>query len=226
MKLAKTTGSVLGVVTVIAIATATTAQAATFTVFNTGVDDNNNTLLDNSVDAHYTITSSPDNSDTSSAFVIQNNPAWIANSLTSKWIGAVPNGGSTNVPIGDYTYQTTFDLTGLDASTAVLSGLLSSDNNITSVLINGNSTGITTPFEAFTSFQPFSITDGFVSGINTLEFTVFEGGVVSGFRTEITQSTAEPVPEPTSILGILALGAVGGGSLLKRKQQQINKVNL
>jgi hypothetical protein len=32
--------------------------------------------------------------------------------------------------------------------------------------------------------------------------------------------TPEKVPEPTSVLGLLALGAMGAGSMLKRKQQQ------
>ncbi|KJH72181.1 PEP-CTERM sorting domain-containing protein [Aliterella atlantica] len=32
--------------------------------------------------------------------------------------------------------------------------------------------------------------------------------------------TTKPVPEPSSVLGILALGALGGGSMLKRKQQK------
>ena len=30
----------------------------------------------------------------------------------------------------------------------------------------------------------------------------------------------KPVPEPASTLGLLALGAMGAGSMLKRKQQQ------
>ncbi len=33
----------------------------------------------------------------------------------------------------------------------------------------------------------------------------------------------EPVPEPTSVLGVLALGALGAGSSLKRKRQQMNR---
>lgn len=32
--------------------------------------------------------------------------------------------------------------------------------------------------------------------------------------------TTKPVPEPSSVLGILALGALGGGSLLKRNRQK------
>ncbi|MBE9226400.1 PEP-CTERM sorting domain-containing protein [Phormidium sp. LEGE 05292] len=35
-----------------------------------------------------------------------------------------------------------------------------------------------------------------------------------------TLGTVKPVPEPASTLGLLALGAMGAGSMLKRKQQQ------
>ncbi|NEQ85534.1 MAG: PEP-CTERM sorting domain-containing protein [Moorea sp. SIO2I5] len=39
-------------------------------------------------------------------------------------------------------------------------------------------------------------------------------------RAELSLSTSERVPEPTSILGILALGALGISSLLKHKLKQ------
>ncbi len=35
------------------------------------------------------------------------------------------------------------------------------------------------------------------------------------------QGKTEEVPEPTSMLGVLALGAIGGGAMLKRKRQQL-----
>ncbi len=64
--------------------------------------------------------------------------------------------------------------------------------------------------------------DGGVTTVN--EFRVLEGraNTAEVFGTII----AAPVPEPTSMLGILAFSALGGGSLLKRKRQQMNKVNL
>ena len=64
--------------------------------------------------------------------------------------------------------------------------------------------------------------DGGVTTVN--EFRVLEGeSTTAGLFGRIT--TVEPVPEPKSMLGILAFGALGGGSLLKRKRQQMNKVN-
>jgi len=193
------------------------AQAATFTVFNTGVANDSSVLADGSVDSHYTIIASvvgPSN-----AFAVAANPDWIPNSSTSKWIGPTPDAGSAGIPGGNFTYRTTFDLSGLNPTTAVLQGNFASDNTTTDILINGISTGITNPSEQFSSFTPFSITSGFANGINTLDFVVTEeGGTPSGLRTEFTQATASTaVPEPSSALGTLALGILGAGYLLKSK---------
>ncbi len=58
-------------------------------------------------------------------------------------------------------------------------------------------------------------------GVTTVkEFRVLEGeNTTAGVFGKIT---AAPVPEPTSMLGILAFSALGGGSLLKRIRQQMN----
>lgn len=61
-------------------------------------------------------------------------------------------------------------------------------------------------------------------GINELRFTSF-GGDNAGFNGRGTQFAMDnfnftPVPEPASVLGVLAFGALGASSLLKRKQQK------
>lgn len=66
-------------------------------------------------------------------------------------------------------------------------------------------------------------------GVTTVDqFRVLEGeSTTAGLFGKITIAPdSEPIPEPSSILGILALSALGGGSLLKRKRQQMNKVKL
>ncbi|PSB34815.1 PEP-CTERM sorting domain-containing protein [Chlorogloea sp. CCALA 695] len=66
-------------------------------------------------------------------------------------------------------------------------------------------------------------------GVTTVEeFRVLEGeSTTAGLFGKITTAPdSEPIPEPSSVLGILALSALGGGSLLKRKRQQMNKVKL
>jgi len=42
--------------------------------------------------------------------------------------------------------------------------------------------------------------------------------VVCGYRLQVDR-TAQPVPEPSSVLGTLALGLLGGGSILRHKQK-------
>lgn len=58
-----------------------------------------------------------------------------------------------------------------------------------------------------------------VSGYSDFEF---DGGGSSDwtYQLEVTGLTPESVPEPASILGLLAFGALGAGSVLKGKQQK------
>jgi len=77
-----------------------------------------------------------------------------------------------------------------------------------------------TPFNQETGFQTFSFTIP-TTGTYTLGFgatDVADNVVESGLLVDNVKLT--PVPEPTSTLGVLAFGAFGGGSLLKRKRQQ------
>jgi hypothetical protein len=59
------------------------------------------------------------------------------------------------------------------------------------------------------------------------EFAAQPGTFPSTWATQITQIRIAPstVPEPTSVLGLLAFGAFGVGSRLKRKQQQNDQNN-
>lgn len=107
----------------------------------------------------------------------------IPNDATSQWIR--PNAGF--VGVGNYVYRTTFDLTGLDPSTAVISGRWSTDNNGADILINGQSTGNTTDFVQFNiGWKSFTINGGFQPGINTLDFVVFDSGVITALRVELS----------------------------------------
>jgi hypothetical protein len=83
------------------------------------------------------------------------------------------------------------------------------DNSGTALLLNGSSTGNTAPpsGNGFSQLTPFSISSGFVSGINTLDFIVennWPGPTPSGLQVEMTGTAA--VPEPAT-LAILAIGS-------------------
>ena len=145
-----------------------------------------------------------------------------ASSATSRWI--TPS-AATNVPSGNYTYTTTFDLTGYVPGTATITGRWAADNAGLNILLNGNSLGLTTTggFSAFTSFS-IPTGSGFVAGLNTLDFVVnnFDGpgNNPSGLRVELTGNAglvATPVP-PTALLAVFAFGTAGLGRLVRRRR--------
>jgi hypothetical protein len=112
-------------------------------VFNTGVDANGNALPVGSVDPHYTLVSSPDpNNPGPQAYVYDTSSLpYVPDSPNAAWVSsAVEPSGSQAV--GVYDYQTTVDLTDFNAKTAILSGYLSTDNELRDILVNGVSTGI------------------------------------------------------------------------------------
>jgi hypothetical protein len=83
---------------------------------------------------------------------------------------------------GVYTYKTTFTLPSF--STASIVGELSVDDRIIDILINGVSAGNPTPLGNWTTISKFSISTGFLVGINTLEFKVNSIGGPTGLRVD------------------------------------------
>jgi hypothetical protein len=123
-------------------------------LYNTGVDDAGNLLPLGSADSHYMI-------GTATSFVANPIPGvWVANNLTSQWVSPSVNQDQFNLPGGDpegyYTYSLRFDLSGLDASTASISGKLAADDQV-QVSLNGVPTDI---FVTRYSFSNFSINSG------------------------------------------------------------------
>ena len=161
-------------------------------LYNTGVDNDRAVLGDSSADSHYILTSSPAGTAAPPAVTTPNMDlppiGWIANTSTARWIG--PNTASAYGPIGDYVYKTTFTLPGF--SSASIAGHLSVDDNVTDILINGVSIGIPAPLGSWGSISLFSITKGFIVGLNTIEFKINSIGGPTGLRVDNIVGTYTP----------------------------------
>src|SRR5205085_821526 len=87
---------------------------------------------------------------------------WIANDSLSKWIGPNADQDVNSAIGGDYTYRTTFDLTGFNPAGARITGLWSADDTGLEILLNGVSMGVFGN-PTYTGFAPFSLNSGFVT---------------------------------------------------------------
>jgi hypothetical protein len=147
---------------------------------------------------------------------------WTGNTPTSAWI----NGTSTDadLPLGVYTYSLAFSLAGFDPSTANITGQWVSDN-LSTIYLNGVNTGLnhSEPYE-FLNFDNFSLTSGFVPGVNTLSFAVTQvsgtGQNPEGLQVNISSATATVVPEPSplSLASITTLAWMSLRSIRTRKR--------
>lgn len=197
-----------------ALSFATTVSAASIPVFSTGTDASGNVVANGTVgDAHYTMTSAPAGAVTTikagtSAGGYPIGP-WIGDNSISRWIG--PNTSQFFGPAGAYTFRTTFDMTGLDISTAVLTGRFAADDSVSGPILNGGSAATSV---GWNSWRSFTINSGFLQGMNTLDFRVTNRGGPIGLRVEISGTadalTSVPVPAsiPLVLSGLVALGWV------------------
>jgi hypothetical protein len=183
-------------------------------VYGTGLDNTGALLPEGSPDPHYTIVSGPA---TGSTFVVDSSSmdgAWIPNGPTSSWISHTATSVSTKT--GAYIYRTTFDLTGFIPETAVLIGFWNTDNNGTEILLNGTSFPFTTSAISYNEAPtPFSITTGFLPGLNTLDFAFYDDGFYTGLRVSGLQAQAA-VPEP-STYALLVMTAASGLWWVRRR---------
>lgn len=198
---------------------ASPASAATITgLFNTGTDSNNAALTpagtNGLVDPHYLIFASGSPGFAGQQAVTYYNGAYAANDGDSRWISLTANGTPANTVS---TYRLTFDLTGLDHTTASITGSWGADNS--SVMqINGTPTG--NVVGGFSSLSGFTVNSGFVSGINHLDFIVTDVGVVTALRVDNiagTANLANAIPEPATWAMLIGGFGLVGGAMRRRR---------
>ncbi|QEH36665.1 hypothetical protein OJF2_52500 [Aquisphaera giovannonii] len=195
------------------------------TLYSTGVADDGSALANGAIDPHYTLTSTPGGSGYGpTAYVADDTKyplsggPWVGNLSDARWIGPVADQTTISGVTGSgyYVYKTTFDLTGFDPSTAHISGQWSSDNP-GEIYLNGVDTGIGTTGEyAYQSLHSLDIATGFIAGINTLEFRIYNIPISSNNPTGVIAQLCgtAAVPEPSSAaLGLIAI--VGGLAVRK-----------
>lgn len=186
---------------------ATVVAVPITTLYSTGVDDSGASLSLGANEQHYQVVAGSPSIFTP---VATSHGAYMPSDASSSWI-SLPSGFSSA------TYQTTFDLTGYDVSSASLDLKIAIDNSITDVLINGVSTGFSIAFgyPAFQSWSNLTISSNFLAGVNTLQFLAVNSGGPGAFRVEAS-GNATAVSEPG--VGVLfGLGLMGLAMTRKRQ---------
>ena len=184
--------SVLGILILGTLGLSQNVWAGPIQIFSTGVNNSGTPLSLGAVDPHFVV------AETGNRAVVLN-PAcdcWLANDATSQWVWLTSD-YSQNIN-ATWTFRTTFDLAGFDPSTARIDGLVAVDNGLNGIKLNGHS--VPSPSAIFSSFSAFSITSGFQSGINTLEFIAVDIGIIAGFNVQLsgTADYADEVPTSTA----------------------------
>jgi hypothetical protein len=200
------------------------AVAGVIQVYGTGLNASSGLLNPGDIDPHYVLVSGSPIPGPAYA----NTPfsGWVGNTASSQWIGPVANVNSGAPPQPgaegcaancNYDYRTTFDLTGLNPGTALLAGSWATDNS-GQIWLNGVPTSNTLVEPGYHALFSFSITSGFVAGVNTLDFIVnnfgyppgdpngpgFPSTNPTGLQVEFTTAQAS-VPEPGTIGMVLTV---------------------
>lgn len=189
------------------------ALAALIPVHNTGVNASDALVSPGSQVAFWTLSAKPTGAVTaigSTPYRYRTTP-YFADTTTAAWVSPEPTGNAG--VLGAYTYDLVIDLTGLDPSTAAISGSFGTDNE-GAIWLNGNAPVATTGVAGFGTPTSFSINSGFVPGLNTLHVRVNNAGDPTAFFVSFSSATATPLAVPPAMIPASSWPVLGGLGLL------------
>ena len=174
------------------------SPAAIPVIRSTGTDSSGSLLSEGALDPNWTVTK-PGATVAVQAFATKAiaPPSWFPNRSTSRWISSALDSGLGDLP-GNYSYRTSFDLTGFDPTSVQIKMQISVDDELVDIKLNNQSVGLKIsgpggiPFRFSHGMQ---ISSGFISGINTLEFIVFNQGTVNNPTAIQAQLEFASVPQ-------------------------------
>jgi hypothetical protein len=150
-------------------------KSVPITLFNTGVG-----LKEGDADPHWQLISRSDEPNFKprpSRVRVAGNGALENDPARSQWISLV--GEDVDLPEDvTYVFRTTFDLSGMLPSTAVLRGKCIADDRVAAIRLNGRRLPLPLPHdgEPFIYWSEFHASAGFVKGLNVLEVDVLNAG--------------------------------------------------
>ena len=145
------------------------------------------------------------------------NPRITAEAYTNSFSGPPSPAGVTPPTRTTQLYGIDFGLDTLVLQNPPNDGTL---NTINSLGIDFDPTGGFDISTANGVNTAFATTDSTLYTINLSTGAATSVGTIDGGNSSFIGLAVEPVPEPSSVLGTLAFGAIGAFSLLKRKQKQ------
>jgi hypothetical protein len=168
-------------------------------VWNTGVDSNAAKLTPGATDPHWQLVAGPGVMASRAPFVVtdQHPLGQYFATADSMWIGQDAAGsGDVGSP---YTFRLSFDLTGFDPASVRITGAWGVDND-GDITLNGQPPAGTGTFsltgavmDNFNVEHDFTITGGFVAGMNTLDIQVTNTGGPAGLNVTSLTISGTPV---------------------------------
>jgi hypothetical protein len=207
------------------------ARATVVKNISTGIDDSTGLqLVNNAPDTDYTIATGS-SSNVGATPIARSTPLPApyltdASSTASRWIAINSGSGLEGISVaaGDYFFQTTVNLTGFLASTAIIPSLrYASDDELVSLAINGTPVfsqpqrGTDGEFFGFNQLSANLGAGLFQDGSNTISFEVYN--VVGDTALRVEGSVTASVPEPASLLMALPLSFL----LAMRRKHKVKK---